>query len=254
MSAHTYQLPSYIALPKAGQAANLLVIAAPSASHVAFSTFRMEPAYMVLGHSVGIWAALASGNTSGNTSSGSSNRRRGAGGQPQATGTRDGGRGNVRGVAMAALNAELVRTGQVLKIPAYIPPEGPPHPHPPRRGGIGYSCSAAFKKCLGSTCSLGGGDCYNTSAGCGAGCAPLAADAWLAFESHSGFALVKQQATMAIKSTSAQSWLKKTEAHSSSLPPTQKRLVHEGTILPIVENAPLSSHSYWLVTLKEGGH
>ena len=73
-----------------------------------------------------------------------------------------------------------------------------------------------------------------------------------------GFAMVKQQATqggaMAIKATSAQSWLKKNEAHSSTLPATQKRLVPEGTILPIVESAPISSDSYWLVTLKEASH
>ena len=156
-------------------------------------------------------------------------------------------------MAVATLNAELIRTGQVLKIPVYIPPEGPPGPHPaPHHGGTGYSCSSAtFKKCLGSTCSLGGAGCYNSSGGCGAGCPPLAADAWLANEgSRGGFALVKQQGSMAIKSTSAQSWLKKSKAHASSLPPTQKRLVPQGTILPIVER-PLSEDSYWLVTLKE---
>ena len=37
-----YQLPKYMCLPVEEQASNLLVVAAPSASHVAFSTFRME--------------------------------------------------------------------------------------------------------------------------------------------------------------------------------------------------------------------
>jgi hypothetical protein len=55
---HIYQLPAFLALPKADQASNLLVSSAPSASHIAFSTFRMEPAFMVMGHSVGTWVGL----------------------------------------------------------------------------------------------------------------------------------------------------------------------------------------------------
>lgn len=245
MAAHAYQLPSYIALPKAAQAANLLVIAAPSASHVAFSTFRMEPAYMVLGHSVGVWAALA---TVGNdTSSGGS-----VGRKPQATEWR--GRGDVRAVPMATLNAELTRTGQVLQIPAHIPPEGPPGPHPPvpHHGGTGYSCDTTFKKCLGGACELGSSGCFNASSGCGAGCAPLGADTWLAFKGKGGFALIKhQRSMMAIQSTSAQSWLKKNEEKSASLPSSEKRLVPVGAILPIIESSPLSSDNYWLVTLEK---
>ena len=59
-SAHVYQLPTYLVLPKREQASNLLVVSAPSASHVAFSTFRMEPAFMILGNRF-VWSACVCG-------------------------------------------------------------------------------------------------------------------------------------------------------------------------------------------------
>lgn len=45
--------------PKRGQAGNLLVPVAVSASHVAFGSIRMEPVFMVLGQSAGAAACLA---------------------------------------------------------------------------------------------------------------------------------------------------------------------------------------------------
>eukprot|EP01060_Flectonema_neradi_P016490 TRINITY_DN2309_c0_g2_i1.p1 TRINITY_DN2309_c0_g2~~TRINITY_DN2309_c0_g2_i1.p1 ORF type:complete len:557 (+),score=91.08 TRINITY_DN2309_c0_g2_i1:62-1732(+) len=53
-----YQIPFWVTLPKATETTNLLVVAAPSASHVGMSTLRMEPQFMILGHSVGVAAAL----------------------------------------------------------------------------------------------------------------------------------------------------------------------------------------------------
>ena len=54
-----YRIPYRAIVPKKVQCANLLVPVCVSASHIAMTSERMEPVWMILGESAGVAAAMA---------------------------------------------------------------------------------------------------------------------------------------------------------------------------------------------------
>ena len=55
----SYKIPYESIVPTKGECDNLIVPVCVSASHIAFTSLRMEPVWMILGESAGVAAALA---------------------------------------------------------------------------------------------------------------------------------------------------------------------------------------------------
>lgn len=138
-----FQLPRSLLLPRRAEATNLAVPVAVSATHVVFSSVRMEPQWMVLGHAAGVLASLALADA----------RDRSAGIRTATPVLQD--------VPAAKLNAVLRTQGAMLDMPV------PPASQPQQR-------SCMLNRCVPHTASAGPG-----RDGCQFG-SPLKDDEWLA--------------------------------------------------------------------------
>lgn len=97
-----YDIPLFVMLPKASEVSNLLVVGAPSATHIGMSTLRMEPQFMIIGQAAGVVAALASAS------------------------------GSVHTIDTTQLHARLLKGDQLMGAACQpTPPPPPPPPAPP---------------------------------------------------------------------------------------------------------------------------
>jgi FAD-dependent oxidoreductase family protein len=117
-----YDIPYRAILPKAAECENLLVPVCLSASHVAYSSLRMEPQYMIMGHAAGQAAFLA---------------------------IRD--NVSVQGIGVQELQDRLRSQGQILTLGDYSPPTG----SIVINGGAGTTYSATANITLAADDNLG---------------------------------------------------------------------------------------------------
>ena len=208
-----YAIPYWVMTPKRTELTNLLVTATPSGSHIGFSSLRMEPQFMVLGHSAGTAAALFVNNhTAGPTRT-------------------------IQDVDSDALTAALLREGQVLQ-----PPHTPPHTP---KGSLAWVCEALGS--AGPRCIAIGEPAPNSHRlrNCSGECQGLAPNEWLA---NVGFWKEVQSTPPQLVST-RRTFLKKGVAESNLLPPTLVKEVPEGFRCTLIPSTGKSFDGYDLCTV-----
>ena len=136
-----YSIPYWVLTPKRAELSNLLVVATPSGSHIGFSSLRMEPQFMVLGHSAGTAAAIFASNVTKSKA--------------------------IQDVDPAVLTAALRHEGQILD--------------PPQTSKLGWSCGYSPNPvCVGTGgTSTSAPSPHNTST-CDGECPALRSVDWLA--------------------------------------------------------------------------
>ena len=213
-----YQIPFSAILPKRTEVGNLLVVAAPSASHIGMSTLRMEPQFMILGHSAGAVAALAVRDAAFGSVNGT------------APGTV-----SVHDIDVAALRADLLRGGMKL--------DAPPSPAPPATAG--FDCLQ--QRCVQRSGSGAGGGSHR-DASCDGACTGLKQNEWIALDDY--FDIDSETKTMTVnkRAPAAGTYLKKSELHSRVLPPAELRAVQRGDRFNLSSWATLDG-TYTLVAL-----
>jgi hypothetical protein len=138
-----YDIPLWAILPQQHEAVNLVAPSTPSASHIGMSTLRMEPQFMIMGHSAGIISALAVSTARARDCSCNNSL-----GRPCDSTCRA---GLVHNVDPDALHAVLLADGQRMNAACSKgpPPPTPPTPAPPAAynvSGAGETgCNGVFK-------------------------------------------------------------------------------------------------------------
>merc|ERR1712157_147770 len=63
---HSYEIPYMVLTPTKNEVNNLLVSVGISSSHIGFATLRLEPQWMIMGHSAGTAASILIKNGNAN--------------------------------------------------------------------------------------------------------------------------------------------------------------------------------------------
>ena len=229
-----YEIPYWVMLPKRSELDNLLVVAAPSASHIGMSTLRMEPQFMILGHAAGTAAALAIRNASSppppSPSSPSSSTLL-TSSPPSIPPIH----ANVHTIDLGILQSRLVAAGQIVHVSS-------PPPQP----------VACLGKLGGDVrrCMSGGVPPSGASSKCDASCKAMAIHEWIALRQH-------WKVTPAVGGKPARAvaahatFLKKSELKASSLPSNETITVPAGQVWTSGNLSTVVDFddSYWLFTL-----